>query len=232
MPTCGVRTTRRETLLGGTVLFAAGCSLVGGARGPKERPGDEVSPTEDLMREHGVLERVLLIYDEQERRLRAGDEFEPDAVASAARIVRRFIEDYHERLEEEHVFPRAEKIGKLGELVAVLRLQHQRGRRLTDDVARLATRKALASAGDRAALATSLHAYAQMFRPHAAREDTVLFPAYHGALTAQELTALGAAFEERERQVLGPRGFEAVVDEVARLEREVRIYDLARVTPP
>lgn len=35
-------------------------------------PAEEVPPTEDLMREHGVLKRVLLIYEEAERRLRHG----------------------------------------------------------------------------------------------------------------------------------------------------------------
>ncbi len=55
----------------------------------------EVPPTEDLMRERGVLDRVLLIYDEiLWRRLLQGEEFPPEVLAKAAGIVRRFIEDY------------------------------------------------------------------------------------------------------------------------------------------
>src|SRR4051794_18697060 len=33
------------------------------SKGAKEEKPDEIGPTEDLMREHGVLNRVLLAYD-------------------------------------------------------------------------------------------------------------------------------------------------------------------------
>lgn len=58
------------------------------------------------MREHGVLERVLLIYDEAIRRIDANEDLPPDAVMDSAKIVRSFIEDYHEKLEEDFLFPR------------------------------------------------------------------------------------------------------------------------------
>jgi hypothetical protein len=43
------------------------------------------------------------------RRLETRGEVPLDALAAAAGIVRRVIEDYHEKLEEEHLFPRFEK---------------------------------------------------------------------------------------------------------------------------
>jgi len=67
------------------------------------------------------LNRVLLIYEEALRRLDARQEQPAKALAGAAGIIRRFIEDYHEKLEEENLFPRFEKAGKLVDLVAVLR---------------------------------------------------------------------------------------------------------------
>jgi precorrin isomerase len=48
-----------------------------------------------------------------------------EALASSARIVRNFIEDYHEKQKEEDIFARFEKAGKLVDLVSVLRMQHQ-----------------------------------------------------------------------------------------------------------
>ena len=47
------------------------------------------------MQEHGVLERVLLVYDETARRIELGEAVELAVVTSAANIVRRFIEEYH-----------------------------------------------------------------------------------------------------------------------------------------
>ena len=63
----------------------------------------QVTPGEDLMQEHGVLERLLLIYAEVARAIEAGEPVDLAATASAARIMRRFIEDYHERNEERFV---------------------------------------------------------------------------------------------------------------------------------
>src|SRR6516162_2757118 len=73
----------------------------------KQGGGDEdVSTNEDLMREHGILKRVLLAYDEVIRRIRTGRDFPPDTLITGATIVRKFVEDYHEKLEEDHLFPR------------------------------------------------------------------------------------------------------------------------------
>ena len=70
-----------------------------------------------------------------------------------------------------------------------------------------------------------------MYRPHAAREDTVLFPALHRIVSPHEYDALGEEFEQQEHRLFGEDGFEKVVDEVARLERQLGIEDLAQFTP-
>jgi hemerythrin-like domain-containing protein len=192
---------------------------------------EEVSPAEDLMREHGVLDRVLLIYGEVLIRLHEGKTFPPEALASGADLVRRFIEDYHEKLEEEYLFPRFEKAGKLIELVQVLRQQHQAGRRLTDAVKINATTAALKNAKGQKAVVEALHSFIRLYRPHAAREDTVLFPAFRSLVSSQEYDALGEAFEDKEHALFGDDGFEKIVAEVAKLEQTLGIYDLAQFTP-
>jgi hemerythrin-like domain-containing protein len=40
------------------------------------------------------------LYGEGIRRLEANEDLPPDAIADAAKIIRNFIEDYHEKLEE------------------------------------------------------------------------------------------------------------------------------------
>src|SRR5437867_293619 len=104
---------------------------------------EEVSPSEDLMREHGVLKRVLLIYEDCTRRLDTKNDAPPDSVRNAARIIRDFIENYHEKLEENFLFPRFRKANQQNELVDVLTQQHQAGRKLTDTVITLATLQTL-----------------------------------------------------------------------------------------
>jgi len=167
------------------VRLAAGtCVVMVGraeAAGSSERPdGDdeqEVSPVEDLMREHGLLNRVLLVYDESIRRIDAGLELPPEPVRKAADIIRTFIEDYHEKLEEDHVFPRFEKAGRLSNLTTVLRRQHLAGRQATDEIVSLATLERLGQPEAAARVRDLLRQFVSMYRPHEAREDTVLFPA-------------------------------------------------------
>src|SRR4051812_33909520 len=113
------RRTFLTSLSVGLGVSGVGISLVGCSRsasnagtGPTAAPGasgdrdqdkgdDEVTPAEDLMREHGVLRRVMYLYDDAAERLTARDPAHVplDALAACAGIVRRVIEDYHEKLE-------------------------------------------------------------------------------------------------------------------------------------
>lgn len=196
----------------------------------EENQGIEVTPAEDLMREHGVLKRVLLVYDELQRRIGARQDFAPAVVSDAAGIIRNFIESYHEKLEEEHLFPRFRKKGKLVELVNTLQEQHAAGRRVTAEILALAG-GGLKSAADKQKLGDAMHAFVRMYEPHEAREDTVLFPALREIVSPHEYDALGDEFEEKEHQLLGKDGFEGMVAKVAGLEKQLGIYELAQFTP-
>jgi hemerythrin-like domain-containing protein len=197
----------------------------------QESEDEEVAPPEDLMREHGVLKRVLLIYDEGIRRIDGKRELSPAPIKDAAEIIRSFIEDYHEKLEEDYLFPRFEKAGKLIDLTAVLRAQHEAGRRLTGRIAQLATLAALKDPSSAATLRDAMWQFIRMYSPHEAREDTVLFPALRGVVSKNEFDALGEDFEKKEHQLFGEDGFEKMVDRVASIEKTLGIYDLAQFTP-
>ncbi|MGZ6163474.1 MAG: hemerythrin domain-containing protein [Myxococcaceae bacterium] len=211
----------------GSTLLAAAAGLRVSAAEQEEKP---VSPTEDLMREHGVLRRILLVYAEVIRRADAGQPVEAEPIAKAATIVRAFIEDYHEKDEEEFIFPRFRKAGKLTALVDVLVQQHQAGRTLTAGIQRLATPAALGKPAGRSELAGNMRQFIRMYEPHAAREDTVLFPAFAELVSEKELHALMETFEQKEKAL--PLGdFEKMVADVAGIEKTLGIDDLARFTP-
>ena len=235
---------RRRDFLGGVGLFIVGCV---GAAAPataavkagveterkkgKAEAAPEVAPPEDLMREHGVLNRILLIYEEGVRRVDAKQPFPAETVANAADIIRRFIEQYHEKLEEDHIFPRFEKANKLVDLVGSLRRQHQAGRKLTDTIIKLSAATGVQAAGDRQQLLDSMLGFIRMYRPHETREDTVLFPALRSIVKPKEFEALGEQFEDKEHALFGKEGFEGIVAQVAKLEQTLGIYDLDQFTP-
>ncbi len=193
--------------------------------------GDEgVAPPEDLMREHGLLNRIMLIYEEVGRRIRAKQDFDPKVLTDSAGLIHHFIEDYHEKLEEEHLFPRFRKAGKLVDLVDTLQAQHQAGRVITQRLEKLCA-AGIKSDSDRSRAVDDIHAFLRMYRPHEAREDTVLFPEFRNLVTPAEFKALGDQFEDREHQLFGEEGFEKNVDKVAGIEKQLGIYELAQFTP-
>ncbi len=153
-----------------------------------------------------------------------------EALHEAAQIIQRFIEQYHEKLEEDYLFPRFRKKGKLVELVDTLQAQHQAGRRLTDQILGKA-RAGLRTDADRQQLSEALQRFVRMYAPHEAREDTVLFPAIKDVVSKQEYDVLGDEFEKKEHQLLGKEGFFGMVDRVAAIEKDLGIYDLKQFTP-
>jgi hemerythrin-like domain-containing protein len=231
----GTQVNRRIFLRTGIIV--GGAMLVGSApvRGTEEKKSEEkeieVGPPEDLMREHGVLKRVLLIYGEMLRRIDSKQDFPPEALADAAQIIRSFVEDYHEKLEENFLFPRFEKANLLVDLVKVLRAQHQAGRQVTDVTMRFANLQSLRNESERGQLVTSMQQFIRMYNPHEAREDTVLFPAFRKIVSSHEFDSLGEDFEKKEDELFGEDGFEKVVDRVGGIEKRLGIYELAQFTP-
>lgn len=190
---------------------------------------EQVSPNEDLMREHGVLRRIILIYREAIHRIQLNQDLDPALITKSAKLVRHFIEDYHEKLEENYLFPRFEKAGQLVGLVATLKIQHQAGRVLTNHILDITASKNLKFHSKNFIDITSQ--FIRMYEPHAAREDTVLFPALQNIISETEYKEMGEKFEDEEHKLFGKSGFEGIVSQVADIEKALNIYDLSIFTP-
>ncbi len=193
----------------------------------------EVGAVEDLMREHGVLRRALIVFRESARRLQQGDTVPTGPLADTAELFREFGEDYHEReLEEQHIFPVVKAHGgPAAALVDVLVDQHRRGREITDFIATSVAGGDIATAR-RQPLADAMDAFARMYEAHAAREDTVVFPAWKQALSAGRIKEAGERFEEIEHRQFGADGFEDAVARIGRIERMLGLHELSVYTAP
>ncbi len=201
-----------------------------GCHGTEALKEKEVSPPEDLMQEHGVLNRVLLIYDCCRDNLLHDHFVNHEILQSGANIIRNFIENYHEKQEEDYLFPRFERANQLTDLVQTLRKQHTAGRLITDHILQLTKAKQL-TAPENQRLIALLGNFNTMYRPHEAREDTVLFPAFRQLVSKNEYDSLGEEFENNERNLFGEDGFKSAVEKVAGLEKALGIYELDKFTP-
>ena len=186
----------------------------------------EVTPNEDLMREHGLLRRIILIYEANLARM-PKKEHDPQIIKKSAETIRSFIENYHEKLEEEFLFPALVKAKREVALVETLKTQHEVGRRITARIIDLSIK----GPSSLPALEEYLRSFIRMYNAHAAREDTILFPAFKEVVGEKRYKAYGDEFEDREHKMFGKEGFEGVLAQVTELEKKMSIYDLNTYTP-
>jgi len=228
-------TTSRRTVLtaalavGGAVVLAP-ASLLAAA----EQQEPEVTATEDLMREHGVLRRALLVYFEAVPRIRSNaGSLDASQLYKTAELFRDFGENYHERmLEEQHIFPIVKKTsGEAANYVPVLIDQHNRGREITEYILSVTKSGKIATANAEP-MARAIDAFVLMYQNHAAREDTVVFPAWKTHFTNKQLDELSDQFEDIEHKMFGKDGFEDAVSKIAAIETALGYADISQFTPP
>lgn len=199
-----------------------------------EEPEGDVTATEDLMREHGILRRALLVYAESAKKLKEDATSVPaDALEKTAQLFRVFGEDYHEKkLEETYIFPAVKRSqGPAAVYTDVLLAQHARGREITDYILSV-------TGGDKIPTAkvgpfvSALESFVRMYEHHAAVEDTIVFPAWKESLRSAELEEMGTKFEEIEQQQFGEDGFESAVKRMSEIEESLGLANLGKFTAP
>jgi hemerythrin-like domain-containing protein len=234
---------RRDFLTGAALL---GSALVLNACAPaasntntqpaqtnEDKNEKEVTAIEDLMREHGVLRRALLVFGEAAVMLPGNPPAVwADAVQKAAKLFRAFGEDYHEKkLEEAYIFPLIRQKGMTGPAASYpdsLTAQHARGREITDFVLSSTASGKIANARE---VALALSGFVRMYEAHAAREDTVVFPAWKDFITADEYKELGEKFEDIEHEQFGDDGYEDAVKQISEIEASLGWSDISIFTP-
>jgi hemerythrin-like domain-containing protein len=224
--------TRRQVLRtasAGVALGVLGAESAGPALASAASVGTSSAPPDvDLMEEHGVLKRILLIYEEASRRISGGEPTPTTEIHASALIIHDFIEGFHEALEEGFIFPQLTKAKLLVSTVNTLYVQHARGRGITQYL--LAQTGTSTGTADPNRLAAAMNAFVRMYQPHEAREDTVVFPTYRSVHNPDQLNELGATFAHLQRQQFGHRGLNSFVQQVAQIEMSLGLYDLDQFT--
>jgi hemerythrin-like domain-containing protein len=236
----------RKSGLAGTGFVLAGCAIGNRSqsepqsnnpsshRSDEQMKAIEVTATEDLMREHGVLRRALLVYGAAAGKLRTNaSSVPPDALHKTAKLFRAFGEEYHEKkLEEQYIFPAVKQAGgQAASYPDILVAQHNRGREITEYVLAVTQGSKLGPANS-GNLASALDSFALMYQYHAAREDTIIFPTWKQTMTEEQYNEMGDKFEEIEKQQFGGDGYEDAVKEITDIESSLGLSDISQFTAP
>ncbi len=219
----------RRWLVGGALALSATPAFAAPRQMPAQKKAAAPPPpiTEILMRDQGVLQRVLLIYDAAIRRLGQGEDLETEVFIQTCEVMRDFGHDYHEKAKEQLVYPHFRKAGRMVELVDTLQAQHRAGRTLTDNIIR-GTEGARQNPEQRKVMTDAMAASITLYRPHMARETTDVLPTLRYLVTSTEFDELSGTLEKREIEAYGAEGFVKVAKRVEAIEKKIGTHDLSQ----
>lgn len=197
-------TSRRQVL----ISLSAGVAtfLFGEQEAAGFTTGQTLPVGEDLMQEHGVFRRLLMIYDELSHRFEQGFADPDGCLSKSTDLIITYVQNHHERIEELMVFPALTKANAQAELVSTLVEQHQVGRDITDAIQKRIESVPKPHSSTQAELSKLTRSYSHMFRAHAAREDTVAFPAL--------------------RKIMTPTQYQEFSDKVLNIESKMKVAEL------
>lgn len=193
-------------------------------------PPTLVSANADLMREHGILNRVLLIYQELSRRINNRIPFPQDTLLDTAKITRDFLENFHEKMEEEYVFPYYEKANIYQDTIKTLIKQHQDGRKIIDYLLIHSSVTEVQDEVQAMVLAGYMSIFSRMFRPHEAKESSELFPLLQSLMSPEEYIKLGEQFEKIGEDMFGKNGYEILLTKLTSIEKKLNLNTLELFT--
>ena len=203
----------------------AACSQFGQSR------EDADSAIEILARQHGVLRRALAILEEIRGGMDARMDLPPEIIAGTVEVVRLFIVGHHQQLEESRIYSVFDAANKMSGLTGVLREQHAAASRLTQNLKGLCPGFSAKDLEKRRTMGSTIHQFCRMYRAHADREDTVLFPLLRRSMLPKAYAELSMAFVQAETGFLGKNGFDETIQKLTEYENILGIGDLSSFTP-
>jgi hemerythrin-like domain-containing protein len=161
-------------------------------------------PTEDLMNEHRVIERMLKVVSKAADRMENGLQVDKELFVGAADFFKNFADRCHHGKEEKLLFEKMMERGVSGEVgpIAVMLREHQDGRAHVKRIADLSASKL--DKKNSKELIRHTRGYVDLLSQHIQKEDKILYPMADQLLYSEDQEELEKGFERVEKEVMGP----------------------------
>jgi len=160
-------------------------------------------PTEELEREHRVIQQVVGGMAVLIEKLETGQQVDAAVLTDLSEFMQTFGERCHHGKEEDYLFKLLEKKGVpvSGCPLAVLLHEHERGRSLMADLKLTSETYARTPRAGREALIGTLRRLIELYPAHIWKEDYLLFPMANKLLDDREQRELLAQFEQHDSEI-------------------------------
>jgi hemerythrin-like domain-containing protein len=201
---------------------------------PPGKFGEElpsISPTEILSREHAIMERLMIVLESEVARIANGEDIDLFPVNHAAITIKAFGADHHMVDEEQFIFPKLREAGTMDSLVDTLELQHDKGREIIGRIIDLTRAGHIEDPGHLNELISLCLSFVIMYRPHAAWEETVVFPGLYDISTENYIDNINMRMHEEERALMSDPGLHRLMDNLRKIEKAAGTSELEHFTP-
>lgn len=189
--------------------------------------GHPPTPAENLTAQHGAVGRLLLVFQDVAKQMQGGQQVDTKPLHNATQIIQTAVVQLHAPLEEQFIYPRLEQSGPHAQTIKALREQHAAIREINTMLMQTTQSGRIS---DPKQTAQTLNDLARMVSAHVAREHSEIFPAFRMMMPASQYMELGEQFHQREQAALGGQGLAQILTQVASIEANFGMKDLAQFT--
>lgn len=182
-------------------------------------------PTEILMAEHRVIERVLKTIEAALQRPDANAQLRPSLFLDAVEFIQGYADDYHHQKEEGVLFEVMEARGfpKEGGPIAVMLAEHEQARAYTRAMQSAAERWRDGDAAAQTEVTRNAQDYVSLLGDHIHKEDNILYPMADQLLSPEDQERMAETFRELERTATSNGSLGRLLALVDALERTMQV---------
>ena len=160
-------------------------------------------PTEQLMKEHRLIEKILEVLAALANDAEQGTGPDPARARDTLTFFREFADRCHHGKEERHLFPRLAEHGYGPQMgpVAVMLSEHDQGRAYLRAVGEALEN--LDAPGTRARFAQAARGYVELLKGHIYKEDNILFRLADSCFTDEDQRTVAEGFDAVETEEMG-----------------------------
>ncbi len=160
-------------------------------------------PTDVLMQEHRVIERMLNILNNAADSVEKGEDVPMTVFEEAIDFIRNFADKWHHSKEEDMLYPAMERRGvpAHGGPIGVMLVEHDMGRKFVSGMAAAVERYKKGDEGAKEAIVENARGYASLLGEHIPKEDTILYPMANQVLSPKDNGELMERFEKVEKEM-------------------------------